>query len=228
MGTTTGGGAFVTIPFMIWLGIPPQVCVASSRVSAFGSLIAGLRQFHKHKKVDYKLSLEATAFCAIGTVIGAVWLTKVSPEMLSRIVGWLILVLLPFSYIRSTKQGEPIYMTWKRRLVGYSALCGAGVLGGFFGGQASLATFVFQIIFGKSLTESIGTRKLTGILTSTLSLLIYGMSGMIDLGIGCALFAGTLIGSFFGAGYALAKGEKWIQRLYNTVLVLLAARMILY
>jgi uncharacterized membrane protein YfcA len=61
----------VTVLVMIWLGISPQSAIASARVASLGTMTAGLRQFHQHGKVDYKLALRTSVLGILGACIGA-------------------------------------------------------------------------------------------------------------------------------------------------------------
>ncbi|WP_256534834.1 TSUP family transporter [Pseudomonas sp. 35 E 8] len=56
IGTNTGGSVFLTVPVMIWLGIPPQSSIATARLASVGTMFAGLRHFHNSGKVDYRLA----------------------------------------------------------------------------------------------------------------------------------------------------------------------------
>ena len=53
VGVSTGGSAIFTIPLCIFLGFPVHVAVATTRFSAFFSMIGAFFGFSKHKKIDY-------------------------------------------------------------------------------------------------------------------------------------------------------------------------------
>jgi len=42
------------------------------------------------------------------------------------------------------------------------------------------------------------------------------------------MMAGKMTGNYFGAGYALKKGETWVQRLFAVVVVVISAGLLLY
>lgn len=226
IGTNTGGSAFITVPIMIWLGIAPQSAIASARVASVGTMVAGAREFHRQGKVDYKLAVPAALLGLVGSVFGAAVLLKIGASALHKAIGILTLAMVVLSLVKKPKaHHEPI--SRGRAAFGYGLFTLIGMVGGFFGGQAKLATYVFILIFNKTVSESVGTRKISGLVISLGSLAVYGFSQIINWHFGLSLVIGTLIGSSVGARYALKKGDQWMERLLNVIVVLLALRLLL-
>ncbi|NHL65987.1 sulfite exporter TauE/SafE family protein [Burkholderia ambifaria] len=226
IGTNTGGSAFLTVPIMIWLGISPQSAIASARVASVGTMVAGLREFHRQGKIDYKLALPAAILGLMGSVAGAAILIKIDANILHKLIGGLTLIMVALSLTKKPKpHGQAISSV--RAAAGYGLFIFIGMVGGFFGGQAKLATYVFILIFNKTVSESVGTRKISGLVISLGSLAVYGVSQIINWRFGLSLVAGTLIGSTLGARYALKMGDEWMEKLLNIVVVMLALRLIL-
>ncbi|MFT4266728.1 MAG: sulfite exporter TauE/SafE family protein [Xenophilus sp.] len=227
IGTNTGGSAFLTVPVMIWLGISPLSSIASARVASVGTMLAGLREFHRQGKIDYKLAAPAAFFGLLGSILGASLLLKIDSSILHKVIGAITLLMIVLSLIkRPLPSGDSI--SRKRKIFGYFSFVGIGALGGFFGGQAKLATYVFILVFNKTVSESVGTRKISGLFISLASLVVYGVGNIINWHFGLSLVVGTLIGSTLGARYALKKGDAWMERLLNGVVVVLALRMIFF
>jgi uncharacterized membrane protein YfcA len=225
IGTNTGGSAFLTVPIMIWLGIAPQSAIASARVASVGTMVAGAREFHRQGKVDYKLAVPAALLELLGSVCGAVVLLKIDALALHKMIGMLTLVMVFLSLVKKPKPHHaPI--SKGRAAFGYGLFTLIGMVGGFFGGQAKLATYVFILVFNKTVSESVGTRKISGLVISLGSLVVYGLSQIINWQFGLSLVIGTLIGSSAGARYALKKGDEWMEKLLNFVVVLLALRLL--
>ncbi len=225
IGTNTGGSAFLTVPIMIWLGISPQSAIASARVASVGTMIAGVREFHRQRKIDYKLATPAAIFGLIGAIGGASILLKMNTQALHKVIGALTLLMVILSLIKKPKPNHES-ISKLRALFGYIFFIVIGMVGGFFGGQAKLATYAYILIFNKTVSESVGTRKISGLVISVGSLVVYGFGGIINWWFGGSLVAGTLIGSSIGAKYALKKGDEWMEKLLNIVVVLLALRLL--
>lgn len=230
IGTNTGGSVLITVPIMVSLGISPQAAIASSRLASVGTMLGGLRQFHKNKKIDYKLAVPASIFGIMGALIGAHILLIVPEAILKKIIGVLIIALLLLSLVKAKSNVIKNYATElsaKRKWTGYLLFVIVGAVGGFFGCQSKLATFIFQLIFRKSISESVGTRKVSGLVVVITSLFIYGVHGIINWSFGLALILGTLIGSTFGASYGLKKGDQWMQNLFSIIVAALGLAMLM-
>ncbi|OGT47351.1 MAG: hypothetical protein A3E82_02075, partial [Gammaproteobacteria bacterium RIFCSPHIGHO2_12_FULL_38_11] len=159
VGTNTGGSSLVTIPAMIAFGLPPQVAIACARVTSIGTLVAGIRAFHAKKKVDYKIALPAAIVSLIGSCIGAVMMAHFSVIHLNRAIGILTLCLLSIPFIFKSKKTQSKPASKYKKFVGYSLFLFTSMIGGFYGGQGLITTYLFVIFFNKTISESAGTRK---------------------------------------------------------------------
>ena len=148
IGTNTGGSVFLTVPVMIWLGIPPQSSIATARLASVGTMFAGLRHFHNSGKVDYRLAAPAAALGLAGALIGASLLVQIDPALLHKIIGGLTLLLVALSLIRKPHSPKATPSSL-RRFCGYVLFVPVGMIGGLFGGQAKLSTYLYIIFLKK-------------------------------------------------------------------------------
>lgn len=227
VGTNTGGSVFLTVPVMIWLGLSPQSSVATARLASVGTMIAGLRQFHNKGKVDYGLAVPAAVLGLVGALTGASWLLQVEAALLHKVIGLLTLLLVALSLIKKPRMPDTT-PSRLRRFLGYILFIPIGMIGGLFGGQAKLSTYLYILFFGKTISESVGTRKVGGVVLSIGSLMIFGISGIVNWRYGGCLIAGTLFGATAGSKYALKKGDEWMESVFNIVVVGLALKMLFW
>ncbi|CAD5199893.1 sulfite exporter TauE/SafE family protein [Pseudomonas sp. FEN] len=227
VGTNTGGSVFLTVPVMIWLGIPPQSSIATARLASLGTMVAGLRQFHNQGKVDYIVAIPAAVLGLLGALAGASLLLQIDALLLHRVIGVLTLLLVALSLVKKPRTSDKAPSRISR-FFGYILFIPIGMIGGLFGGQAKLSTYLYILFFKKSISESVGTRKVGGLVLSVGSLMIFGLSGIINWQYGACLIIGTLLGANAGAKFALKKGDDWMEAVFNVVVVVLALRMLFY
>lgn len=226
VGTNTGGSSLVTIPAMIAFGLPPQVAIASARVTSIGTLVAGIRAFHAKNKVDYKIALPAAIISLIGSSIGAIVMTHFSITHLNRAIGILTLCLLSVPFIFRSKKASSKPVSTCKKWVGYGLFLFTSMIGGFYGGQGLITTYLFVIFFNKTISESAGTRKVSALASTIAPCIIYGFHHFIDWSVVGALMSGTLLGATLGAQYALKKGDVWMGRLFMCAAGLLAIKLL--
>lgn|SRR3990167_7871930 len=227
VGTNTGGSSLVTIPAMIALGLPPQVSIACARVTSIGTLIAGLRAFHVHKKIDYRIAMPAAILSLIGSSIGALIMTHIETQHLNKIIGILTLGLLSFSFFLKRKKSAQQSPSNLKKIIGYGLFLFTSMIGGFYGGQGLITTYLFVFFFNKTISESAGTRKVSALASTIAPCIIYGFHGLIDWKIVAALMLGTMCGATMGAHYALRKGDAWIEKLFMIASALLAIKLLI-
>jgi hypothetical protein len=226
VGTNTGGGALLSIPSLIFVGIPPDAAIATSRVASTGTMMAGIYKFHQGKKINYQIGIPAALFSSIGALIGASCLKYISPEFLKKSVGFVNLIILGVMILRNREfSGPDLGEKWTKRL-GIALFLLTGFLGSLLAGQAIFTTYVLILFFGQTFTEAAGTRKIAGIATSIVSTIIYALTGVIDYRYGAILISTTSLSSYFGSTLGLRMGEQWMARLFYLVVLFSSLKLI--
>ncbi|MCX7122625.1 MAG: sulfite exporter TauE/SafE family protein [Gammaproteobacteria bacterium] len=225
--STTGGSAFINVPIMIFLGFPPTAAIASARMTAVGTSLAGISQFHKFGKIDYKLAWPAALLSIAGAVMGALFTTKLSDATLNHLIGGITLTLLFLSYFLRRKAGAEVLASRTRRAVGYSLFLITSTVGGVFGGMGMINTYIFMMCFHKKVVESIGTRKVVTLAVSIAAALVYGVHGFINWYAVAALMAGTVIGTIYATGFMLRKGDRFIEIVFMLVTFVMGLKLLI-
>ncbi len=87
-----GGGTFVTLPVLIWIGIPPVVANATATTMAVPGYIASVWAYRRDIRAEGALRLGTIIMmAALGGVFGAVLLIVTSPDAFLALVPWLLL-----------------------------------------------------------------------------------------------------------------------------------------
>lgn len=229
--TLVGGGSLLTIPVLIVLGLPSQIAIATNRFGNLGLLFAGLYKFSEKKLVDYKLGSILAVAAVFGSVLGANLVLKASDLALRRMVAVMTLVVLGIFLL---KPGIGVRRRETRLRAGHWTLgivisFGLGIYGGFFGAAlGTFFTYLLVLLFGQTFIESAGTRKIASTALSLTATFIFMWHHKVLYSVGLALFAGMALGSYTGAHYSTLLGNLWIRRLFIVVVVLLAARLLVF
>ncbi len=100
-GTVTGigsalsgtGGPLVLVPLLVWLGVPALVTVGLSQAIQVPIAIMATAGNHIYGAVDYRLGLVIAAGTMIGVTGGARLAHLVSPDVLRRVVAWVLVAV---------------------------------------------------------------------------------------------------------------------------------------
>lgn len=227
VGASTGGSAMFIIPTCIFLGFPVPVAVATTKLSNFFSMLGALVGFSKYKKIDYKLGAIGSVIGCVGAYIGSSLLLIAPPELVKKLMGILMIVLLVISFIKKKVKPEITEeVHWWRKIIGYISIFLSGCIGASFGGQGVLLVYTLTLLFGMEFLRASGTRVIISLTTIAVSLFVYSDAGAIDWRYGAVMAIASLIGTYFGALYSVKKGEGIIERIFDAVVVILSIKLL--
>ena len=97
-----GGGSPLTVPTMVFLGIPDAVANGTNRIAILAQTCASMWVFFRKGVSELKLSLTLALFTLPGALAGAWFGTQLRGVWFSRVLAGVmlaVLVLLPLSAI---------------------------------------------------------------------------------------------------------------------------------
>ncbi len=228
--TFVGAGSLITIPTLIFLGLPPSIAIATNRLGVTGSDIAGWYKFHKKKFIDYKIAIVLAIPSLLGSIIGANLVLEFNESLLKKIVAImtiLIMILIILNpRIGIEKNKKKILKKEYYAAVFLSFI--VGIYGGFYGAGAGIFIFYILILFfGQTFLESAATRKLANLSFSVMAAIVFAYKGIINYLWVIPLFVGTLTGAYFSAHYSEKIGNVWIKRLFIMIVSVMVLKLLI-
>lgn len=228
IGAMVGSAGLISIPFLIFIGLPPQVAIVTHKWGAIGLKIGSFVKYYKtnHIKWIYFLPLSILGFVA--AFIGTRILLIIDKEMLSYIVAMLLLLIVPLIFIKKDLGIINQETSSTKKYIGYFLFFLAQIFGAFFGGGA--ATFVMYILisfFGLNIIDANATATLPALIMNLTAVIILALNGIFDLEFGIAIFAGMMVGGWIGAHIAILKGSAWVKGLFAVIVILSALKLLL-
>lgn len=229
IGATTGGSALLTIPACILLGFSPQAAVATTRVGVLGSTVAGWYGFNKEGKVNYKIAICGALCGAVGALIGARVMVNLSPVFLERIIGILMIVTLIITiakkkFLKPRKASSSKFLM----ILGYFSLLTVGFLSGMFGGQGVIMNYILVLLFSQSFLEAAGTRSIINFVIAVVAVFVYQTHDAINWPFVAVIICSMALGSYLGAIYGIKKGDKWVEKIFNIVVIIMSIKLIVF
>jgi hypothetical protein len=226
----TGGAGLVHIPFLIFLGIPPHIAIATNRLGAIGIMSGAWIKFHIKKQVNYKLVLLFAPLGMLGSIIGSMLLLEVNDEFLRGFIAFmtlavLVLILLKrnIGIIKNSKDFEK-----KKLLLGVALIFFLGIYTGFYGaGAGTFFAYIMVLLLGLTFIENAATASPTMLFVTLVSAAYFIIEGIILYDVALALFLGNLAGAYVGAHYAERIGNVWIKRLFTVVVLVMVAKLLI-
>lgn len=229
IGSMVGSGGLLSIPFLIFVGLPPQVAIATNKMGAVGLSAGAIPTFWKEKKILWKYVPIFALISIAGAYIGAHILLSLHEETLNIIVGIIILLMVPLILVKKEIGVKRKGASTTKKTIGYALYFLIMVFGGFFGGGAgTLIFFTLMIFFGFTIIEANATDIIPWFLLSLSGLIIFAINGIVDYGLGFALFLGMLAGGYLGAHAAIKKGDQWVKVIFIVVVIISGLKLLLF
>jgi len=213
--TVAAGGSLLTLPTLIFLGLPSAVANGTNRVALVVQSIVATMKFrssgHFNRRLGYTLGIPAV----IGSIIGANLAISISDEWFNALLAVMMVITVIFIVWKPLKTSDlaaDATFTRKQTIIGGILFFFIGIYGGFI--QAGAGFFIIATltaVFGISLIQSNAIKVfVTGLFVSA-SLVVFIWNGQVNWLIGITLAVGNALGALVGSSIAIHKGDKWIK-----------------
>ena len=210
--TIAGGGGLLTIPALLYVGIPPAAALATNKLQGtFGSFTAAT-YFIRKKMVNIKEMKLMIMLTFIGAVLGGFALLQIDASILKHVIP-VLLILIGFYFLFSPNIGS---MDKEKRisviLFSFTLAFGVGFYDGFFGpATGSFFAIGFITLLGFNLTKATAHAKVLNFASNISSLCFFMFFGKIYWSIGLCMGVGQMCGALIGAKLVLKNGPKIIR-----------------
>lgn len=229
-----GGGSLLTVPALIFMGIPGHVANGTNRIAILAQNATAVTTFYKRGFHDFKLGLTLAACAVPGGLLGAWFGVQIQGVWFNRFLAVvMIFVMLLMASDRghkSTKRSQGETPSEPENLVlGHVLMFGAGVYGGII--QIGVGFILMSILYrvmGIDLVR-VNMYKVLIVLCYTIAALAMFASQLELVWVaGIALAIGNSVGGWIGANWSINKGEATIKRVLNVVLVGVIIKLVFF
>ena len=212
--TLAGSGSLITLPVLIFLGLPPTVANGSNRIGILLQNISGSLTYSRRQVLDLRGALLLSAPALLGSLLGASIAVNLNEELMQRVIAGVMVVMLfviwlkPQRWLEGTLINLQGAFNWQQGL----ALFAIGVYGGFIQagvGIFLLATLVLSV--GYDLVRANAVKVFIVLVFTVSSLLIFANNNQVDWTAGLLLGLGSMLGAWLAARVAVKRGTTWVR-----------------
>ena len=221
--TNAGGGSMLTLPLLMFLGLPANVANGTNRIAILLQNVIGVNTFRQKKvldiKNDYRLAIPAVA----GSVIGALFAAEINVKMLEDIIAGLMVAMLflvllkPNAWVK--KQAGAVNA--KPSVLQYVIFFGIGLYGGFI--QMGVGFFLLAGLVlgsGYDLVKANAVKVFIVLIYTVFSLGVFVFHQQVDIIAGLILAAGNMAGAWLGVHFSVKGGAKYVRYVLILALVI--------
>ena len=212
-----GGGSFLTLPALVFTGVPPVVANATGTVALLPGYMAGAWGFKDDMQAPPGLSMKAvTALALVGGAAGAALLLVTPDATFRRIVPWLLLAATAmFAF-------GPQLRTWASRGGSTSAtpspakaalgMLAVSIYGGYFNGGLGILLLALLGLLGQTnLNAMNGTKNLVSAVLTAIAVAIYAAGGVVQWQQALIMMVAATLGGYLGARVARKIPAPWLR-----------------
>jgi len=225
-----GGGSLLTLPLLIFMGLPGSVANGTNRIAIFCQNIFAIRGFSKRGVMPLQLALLCTPPALLGSWLGANLAIDLDDQMFKRVLALIMIGVLIFTAIDPMKrfrQENVQFGLWRKVLLVVSFF-GVGIYGGFVQAGVGFLVITALLVHGLDLVRINAIKVFVIFAYTFVALGVFIYHGQVDYSLGFALAAGTSIGGMIGPKLAVDKGHDWIKKVVSITVLIFALKLLLF
>jgi uncharacterized membrane protein YfcA len=225
-----GNGSLLTLPALIFFGLPPNVANATNRVGVLFQNVVGVTSFQRKGMLDLRGALLYSIPTAIGSVVGAYIAVDINEEVFRRVLAVVMILMLVLMFVKPErwikgKGSEEV--THRLSPLGILVFFAVGIYGGFL--QAGVGIFLLAALVlnaGYDVVRGNAVKVFIVLVMALVSLVIFQANGQVQWGVGLLLAVGNMIGAWLATRFAVEKGAIWVRRFVIVVVLFSAAELL--
>ena len=228
--TVAGGGSLLTMPAMIFFGIPPTSANGSLRPAILFQNIIACWKYGQAGLIPWRQIRPMLPPVLVGTALGAGITAQISHENTKLILGAALIISLSFLLLpnRAITQSHPKKDSWVK-LGKPLALLTVGLYGGAIqAGVGYLILGTLNKLFNIPLREANIIKVTLVVLYTPLAIIFFIKEGQIVLWASVTLAISQGLGAWLGATFNLKGSEQWLRGIVVTFIVFSILKLLFF
>lgn len=229
--TLAGSGSIITLPILIFLGLPANVANGTNRVGALLQTLVSVTTFIKRGNYNLKGSLWLILPAILGSLGGAFIAVDLDEKTMTYTIGVvMVLLLIPVMSNREKwlRDASIDKKTINKGLVVF-VFSVIGAYGGFVQTGVGIFLLSAMVLFANySIVHANVIKNLIVLCYTIPTFFIYWGHGLINWEFGLLVASGQMLGSWIAARFAMehSGSNTWIRRLLVAMIVVSAVELL--
>ncbi len=227
--TFAGSGSLITLPLLIFLGLPATVANGTNRVAILLQNVVGVSSFGQQKVLDLRGGLILAIPAVLGSLVGAQIAVDLDEMMMRRAIGVLMVVMFVVILIRPKRwlQGRATLPSGRMPVVRIVVFFLIGIYGGFI--QAGVGIFLLAglvLSAGYDVVRANAVKLLIVLAFTPFALAIFLFNDQVNWTVGLVLAIGNMLGAFVATRMAVRRGAGFVRVLLIVVVIVSAVEFL--
>ena len=223
--TVAGGGSLLSLPVLIFLGLPPSVANGTNRVAIVIQTATAVAGFKSKGVSTFPFNMYLGVSALVGAIIGARIAVDVDGALFNRILAIIMVTVIVIIIFKPKTNLQNIQerLTGKYLWIGIIAFFFFGIYGGFINAGLGFILILFlHYVNHMTLVRANATKVAVVFIYMLSALVVFALNDKVNWFIGLVLAVGNAGGAWIASRYSVKKGDKFI-RLFLVIMVAVMA-----
>ena len=211
--TVAGGGSLLTLPILIFMGLPSNIANGTNRIAIFMQNIFSISGYKSRGVSDFKYSSWLSVSALIGSIIGAKIAININEDMFNKILSVvIIIVVLSIIYNKKPFNINSENISIEKKIISVIMFFFIGIYGGFIhAGVGFLILSILSNYNGIQLSKANSIKVFVVFVYTFFALIVFIMENKINWILGINLGIGNSIGGWIASRWSYNKPDKIIK-----------------
>ena len=212
--TLAGSGSLITLPLLMFLGLPANVANGTNRIGVLAQSAVGAFSFRKQEIYTFRESMWMVVPSTAGSLLGSLLAININERTMEILIGGLLVFMFfvilykPEQWVREhARTISPKRRFWVTILFFF-----VGVYGGFL--QAGVGFFLLATLVlgaGLGLTKANALKVAIVAVFTAVALAVFMISGQVNYFMGIIMAVGQSVGALIASRVAVSWGPKVVR-----------------
>ena len=224
--TVSGGGSLLTLPILIFIGLPPNVANGTNRVQLVLQNLFAVSGFKSKGISDFKFSAWLSFSAIIGSVIGVQIAIDIPEEIFKKTLSIIMIFVLFSLFLKKNNYKELTNQNIKNKLLSIILFFFVGIYGGFIhAGVGFIILTILSNINNIKLSNGNSIKVFVAFAFSISSLLIFFLEDKVNWVYGINLGLGSALGGWLASRWSYNKSDKTLKYFLSFVILIMAVKL---
>lgn len=226
--TVAGGGSLLSLPVLIFLGLPPTVANGTNRVAIVIQTAMATLGFRSKGVSTFPFNTYLGIAALIGSVIGASIAVDIDEKIFNKILAIVMIAVIVIIIFKpkTTLQNLQERLTGKYLWLGVIVFFLLGIYGGFINaGIGFLIIIYLHFVHKMSLVRTNATKVFVVFLYTIAALAVFVYHDKVNFKIGLVLAIGNAAGAWISSRFSVKKGDGFIKTFLIVMVSIMAVKL---
>lgn len=219
-----GGGSFLTLPTLLFLGMPAVDANGTNRVGVLWQNVGAVWGFHRRGLLDWRWAVASGIPAGLGAAAGAWMALRIDDRGFRRVLALCMVAATVWTIVdplkRIHRDGPRVRSPWSAEMaLGFLLV---GIYAGFVQAGVGFLAVAVTTLAGLDLVKGSAVKVAMILVATLVSLGVFVSGHHVHWAAGIAMAVGSVAGGLVGVRLTVAKGHAWIQRAVTVTVVVFA------